>query len=375
MFYYLFFEKLKQFFSPFNVFQYITFRAAYATITALFLCLILGPAVIRKLRSMKVGQNIREEIQDTHNHKAGTPTMGGLLILVSVLISTVLWARLDNPLVSVIIFSVVWFGAIGFVDDYIKLKRGAAGVRGWYKLAAQAVGAFVVAYYVYAYASPPAVIVEGLDGLTRSPVPNTVLSFPFLKNIRPDLHWAFIPFAMLVIIGASNAVNLTDGLDGLAIGCVIFVAATYALLAYIASHIRACEYLDILHLPRSGELAVFCAALTGASLGFLWYNSHPAQVFMGDTGSLALGGAIGSVAVFTKNELLLVVVGGIFVAEVVSVIIQVTSFKIRGKRVFKMTPLHHHFEQIGWSESKIVIRFWIISAILLMATLSTLKLR
>ncbi|MFC1719166.1 phospho-N-acetylmuramoyl-pentapeptide-transferase [Candidatus Poribacteria bacterium] len=267
MFYYLFFEKLKQFFSPFNVFQYITFRAAYATITALFMCLILGPAVIRKLRSMKVGQNIREEIQDTHNHKAGTPTMGGLLILVSVLISTVLWARLDNPLVNVIIFSVVWFGAIGFMDDYIKLKRGAAGVRGWYKLAAQAVGAFVVAYYVYAYASPPAVVVEGLDGLTRSPVPNTVLSFPFLKNIRPDLHWVFIPFAMLVIMGASNAVNLTDGLDGLAIGCVIFVAATYALLAYIASHIRVCGYLDILHLPQSGELAVFCAALTGASLG------------------------------------------------------------------------------------------------------------
>ena len=375
MFYYLFFEKLREFFSPLNVFRYITFRAAYATITALLICLVLGPVVIRKLRSMKVGQSIREEIQDKHNHKAGTPTMGGLLILASLLISTVLWARLDNPLVSVIIFSVIWFGAIGFVDDYVKLRRGAAGVRGWYKLAAQAVGAFGVAYYVYAYASPPAVVVNGLEKLTREPVANTVLSFPFFKNVRPDLHWVFIPFAMLVIMGATNAVNLTDGLDGLAIGCVIFVAATYAILAYITSHIRACGYLDILHLPQSGELSVFCGALLGASLGFLWYNSHPAQVFMGDTGSLALGGAIGSVAVFTKNELLLVVVGGIFVVEVVSVVIQVTSFKTRGKRVFKMTPLHHHFEQIGWSESKIVIRFWIIAAILLMATLSTLKLR
>ena len=375
MFYYLFFEKLERFFSPFNVFRYITFRAAYATITALLICLVLGPAVIRSLRKMKVGQNIREEIRDKHNHKAGTPTMGGLLILVSLLLSTVLWARLDNPLVNVIIFSVIWFGAIGFMDDYFKLTRGAAGVRGWYKIAAQAVGAFAVAYYVYAYASPPAVVVQGLDELTREPVANTVLSFPFFKNIRPDLHWVFIPFATLVIVGASNAVNLTDGLDGLAIGCVIFVAATYAVLAYVTSHIRACGYLDILHLPQSGELSVFCAALVGASLGFLWYNSHPAQVSMGDTGSLALGGAIGSVAVFTKNELLLVVVGGIFVVEVVSVIIQVTSFKTRGKRVFRMTPLHHHFEQLGWSESKIVIRFWIIAAILLMATLSTLKLR
>ena len=375
MFYYLLFERLRQFFSPFNVFKYITFRAAYATITALLICLVLGPVVIRKLRSMKVGQKIREEIQDTHNHKAGTPTMGGLLIVASLLISTVLWARLDNPLVGVVLFSVIWFGAIGFVDDYMKLVRGAAGVRGWYKLVAEALGAFLIAYYVYKFASPPAMIVEGVEGIVRAPVTNTVLSFPFFKNIRPDLHWVFIPFAMLVIVGAANAVNLTDGLDGLAIGCVIFVAATYATLSYIVSHIRVCGYLDILHLPQSGELAVFCAALTGASLGFLWFNAHPAQVFMGDTGALAMGGALGSVAVFTKNELLLVLVGGIFVAEVVSVIIQVTSFKTRGKRVFKMTPLHHHFEQIGWPESRIVVRFWIVAAILLLATLSTLKLR
>jgi len=365
MFYYLFFDKLKQFFSPFNVFRYITFRAAYATITALLLCLILGPYVIRKLRSLKIGESIRWEIMDTHNHKAGTPTMGGLLILASLLLSTVLWARLDNPLVGVIIFSTIWFGGIGFVDDYLKITRKTSSMRVWQKLTAQAVGAFLVAYYMYAFAPP------STDGVT----PNTALCLPFFKNMRLDLHWVFIPFAMIVIMGSSNAVNLTDGLDGLAAGCVLFVAATYTALSYITSHYTVSNYLDIVHLPQTGELAVFCAALTGASLGFLWYNAHPAQVFMGDTGALALGGAIGAVAVLIKNEMLLVVVGGIFVVEVVSVIIQVSSFKTRGKRVFKKTPLHHHFLLTGWSESKVVVRFWIIAAILLLATLSTLKLR
>jgi len=365
MFYYILFEKLRHLFSPFNVFKYITFRAAYATITALLICLVLGPFVIKKLRKLKVGESIRWEIQDTHNHKAGTPTMGGILILASLLISTLLWARLDNPLVLIVAFSAIWFGAIGFVDDYLKLIKSPVGVRGWYKIAAQAIGAFFIAE-LSAMKSP-----ASTDGIT----PNTALCFPFLKNIRPDLHWLFIPFAMLVIVGSSNAVNLTDGLDGLAIGCVIFVAATYTILSYVTSHFTVSGYLDIVHLPHVGELSVFCASLIGASLGFLWYNCHPAQVFMGDTGSLALGGAIGAVAVFTKNEILLVVVGGIFVAEVVSVIMQVTSFKTRGKRIFKKTPLHHHFELMGWSESKIVIRFWIIAAILLLGTLSTLKLR
>ena len=364
MFYYLFFDKLRQFFSPLNVFKYITFRSAYAAITALLICLILGPFVIRKLRSLKVGENIRSEIMDTHNHKAGTPTMGGLLILASLLASTVLWARLDNPLVGIVVFTALWFGAIGFIDDYSKLAR-SGGIRSWYKLIAQAVGAFLVAYYMYAFAP------SSTDGVTA----NTALCFPFLKDIRPDLHWLFIPFAMIVIIGSSNAVNLTDGLDGLATGCVLFVAATYTILSYITSHFNFSSYLNIVHLPQSGELAVFCAALTGASLGFLWYNSHPAQVFMGDTGALALGGALGAVAIFTKNEILLVIVGGIFVAEVLSVIIQVVSFKTRGKRVFKRSPLHYHFLLMGWSESKVVIRFWIIAAILLLATLSTLKLR
>lgn len=364
MFYYLLFEKLRQIFSPFNVFKYITFRAAYATITSLVICLVLGPFVIKKLRSMKVSENIREEIQDTHNHKAGIPTMGGLLILVSLIISTLLWARLDNPLVIVILFTAVWFGGIGFMDDYRKLVRGD-GVRGWYKIIAQAIGAFVVAYYMYAYASP------STDGVTA----NTSLCFPFFKNVRPDLHWLFIPFAMLVIVGSSNAVNLTDGLDGLATGCVLFVAATYTVLSYVASHYNFSNYLNIVHLPQSGELSVFCAALTGASLGFLWYNTHPAQVFMGDTGALALGGVLGSVAILTKNEIILIIVGGVFVAEVLSVIIQVASFKTRGKRVFKRSPLHHHFVLSGWAESKIVVRFWIVSAILLLAALSTLKLR
>lgn len=365
MFYYLFFEKLTQFFSPFNVFKYITFRAAYAAITALLMCLVLGPFMIRKLRDLNVGQNIRWEIKDTHNHKAGTPTMGGLLILASLLLATVLWARLDNPFVIVVVFSAIWFGSIGFVDDYVKIVRGAAGIRAWQKLAAQAVGAFIVACYVYAFAP------LSTDGATS----NTAIWVPFFKNIHPDLHLLFVPFAMIVIMGASNAVNLTDGLDGLAIGCVVFVAAAYTVLSYITSHFVVSSYLGIVHLPQSGELAVFCAALTGASLGFLWYNTHPAQVFMGDTGSLALGGSLGTVAVLTKNEILLVIVGGIFVVEVVSVIIQVSSFKTRGKRVFKKTPLHHHFELVGWSETKIVVRFWIIAAILLLAALSTLKLR
>lgn len=365
MFYYLFFEKLTRYFSPFNVFKYITFRSAYAAITALLICFILGPFVIKKLRDLKVGQNIRWEIKDKHNHKAGTPTMGGLLILASLILSTLLWARLDNPLVGIVVLSAIWFGSVGFVDDYFKIIRSPIGMKAWQRLAIEALGAFLIAYYMYSFGEPPT------DGVTS----NTALCFPFLKNLRPDLHWLFIPFAMLVIVGSANAVNLTDGLDGLAIGCVMFVAAAYTALSYITSHFDFSNYLGVVHLPQSGELTVFCAALMGASLGFLWFNSHPAQIFMGDTGSLALGGALGTVAVFTKNELLLVLIGGIFVVEVVSVIMQVVSFKTRGKRIFKKTPIHHHFELLGWSESKIVIRFWIVAVILLLITLSTLKLR
>jgi phospho-N-acetylmuramoyl-pentapeptide-transferase len=365
MFYYLFFEKLIQFFSPFNVFKYITFRSIYAAVTALLICFILGPFVIEKLRVLKVGQTIRWEVQDTHNHKAGTPTMGGLLILAALLLSTLLWARLDNPLVWIAVLSAIWFGGIGFVDDYFKIIRSPGGVKAWQRLALETLGAFAIAFYMYHFAESPS------DGITTT----STLFFPFFKNIRPDLGWLFIPFAIMVIVGAANAVNLTDGLDGLAIGCTTFVAVAYTILSYVTSHAAISEYLGIVHLPQSGELAVFCAALTGAALGFLWYNCHPARVFMGDTGALALGGSLGTVAVFTKNELLLVIIGGIFVMEVVSVIIQVVSFKTRGKRVFKRTPIHHHFELSGWPESKIVVRFWIIAAILLLVALSTLKLR
>jgi len=362
--FYLLFEKFSKYFFPFNVFKYITFRAAYGAITALIVCLIIGPFVIKRLKKLKVGENIREEIQDTHNNKAGTPTMGGLMILISLLVSTILWARFDNPLVWVTAFSAIWFGGIGFIDDYMKLTR-KSGLKGWYRIIAEAVGAFLVAYYMYAFADP------STDGSTL----NSALCFPFFKNFRPDLHWLFVPFAMLVIVGSANAVNLTDGLDGLAIGCTLFVAAAYTVIAYITSHYEFSNYLRIVHLPMAGELSVLCAALTGASLGFLWYNSHPAQIFMGDTGALALGGVLGSVAVLTKNEIILFMVGGIFVAEVLSVIIQVVSFQTRGKRIFKRAPFHHHFRLMGWSESKVVIRFWIIGAILLLLTLSTLKLR
>jgi len=365
MFYYLFFEKLVEYFSPFNVFKYITFRAIYAAVTALLICFILGPYVIEKLRVLKFGQTIRWEVADTHNHKAGTPTMGGLLILATWLISTLLWARLDNSLVWIAIFAAIWFGAIGFVDDYFKIIRSPSGIRAWQRLALEVFGALLIALYMYYYAEAAS------DGLT----PNSTLFFPFFKNIRLDLGWVFIPFAIIVIVGSANAVNLTDGLDGLAIGCTIFVAVAYTAISYLTSHANISQYLGIVHLPQSGELTVFCAALTGASLGFLWYNCPPAKVFMGDTGALSLGGALGTVAVFTKNELLLVIIGGIFVAEVLSVIIQVTSFKTRGKRVFKRTPIHHHFELSGWAESKIVVRFWIIGAILLLIALSTLKLR
>jgi len=304
-------------------------------------------------------------VADTHNHKAGTPTMGGLLILATWLISTLLWARLDNSLVWIAIFAAIWFGAIGFVDDYFKIIRSPSGIRAWQRLALEVFGALLIALYMYYYAEAAS------DGLT----PNSTLFFPFFKNIRLDLGWVFIPFAIIVIVGSANAVNLTDGLDGLAIGCTIFVAVAYTAISYLTSHANISQYLGIVHLPQSGELTVFCAALTGASLGFLWYNCPPAKVFMGDTGALSLGGALGTVAVFTKNELLLVIIGGIFVAEVLSVIIQVTSFKTRGKRVFKRTPIHHHFELSGWAESKIVVRFWIIGAILLLIALSTLKLR
>ncbi len=354
MFYYLFYEKLIQYFSPFNVFKYITFRSIYAAVTALLICFILGPFVIKRLAILKFGQTIRWEVADTHNHKAGTPTMGGMLIIAAVLLSSALWARLDNPLVWVAFFATIWFGGVGFIDDYMKIIRSPIGMRAWHRIAIEAIGAFLIAFYMYRYGIPPT------DGTT----PITTLNFLFFKNLSPDLGWFFIPFAMIVIIGAANAVNLTDGLDGLATGCTTFVAVAYTAISYVTSHFEISRYLGIPHLPQTSELTVFCAALTGAGLGFLWYNCHPAQVFMGDTGALALGGVLGTIAVYTKNEMLLVILGGIFVFEVMSVIIQVISFKTRGKRVFKMSPIHHHFELSGWSEWRVVTTFWIAGLLL-----------
>ncbi|MCZ6680369.1 MAG: phospho-N-acetylmuramoyl-pentapeptide-transferase [Candidatus Poribacteria bacterium] len=367
MLYYLFFEQLTDIFSPFNVFRYITFRSIYATVTALLISLLFGPLVIRHLRRLRIGEQIREDGPEIHQSKAGTPTMGGLLIISSVLISTFLWARLDQPYIFVLVFSLAWFGGLGFLDDYAKItKQRSLGLRGWHKLLLQAIGAFVIAYYLYRWGPVPQ------DDLTSK----TSIIIPFFKHLRPELGIWFIPFTILVIVGTSNAVNLTDGMDGLAIGCTLFVATTFGILGYLTSHQRLASYLDIAHLPISGEATtVFCAALIGAGLGFLWYNCHPAQVFMGDTGSLALGGALGTVSILIKEEMLLLLVGGLFVAEALSVIIQVWSYKTRKKRVFKMSPLHYHFLLIGWKESKVVIRFWIVGLILMLMALSTLKLR
>ena len=367
MFYYLFFELLTDVFSPFNVFRYISFRSIYATVTALLIALVFGPLVIRHLRQLKIGQYIQEDGPKTHLIKAGTPTMGGVLIISSVLISTFLWARLDQPYIFLLALSLLWFGGIGFLDDYLKItKQQSLGLKGWHKIFLQAVGAFAIAYFLYQWGPVPK------DGLTEK----TSIIIPFFKQLRPDLGIFFIPFAAFVIVSASNAVNLTDGLDGLAIGCTLFVAVTFGVLGYLTSHQQLANYLDIAHLPASGEAAtIFCAALIGAGVGFLWYNCHPAQVFMGDTGSLALGAALGTISILIKEEILLVIVGGIFVAEALSVIIQVASYKTRRKRVFRMSPLHHHFEQLGWPEPKVVLRFWIIGLILMLVALSTLKLR
>ena len=366
MIYYLFFESLREYFPLFNVFRYISFRAIYATITALVISLVFGPFVIGKLQQLEIKQFIRDDGPETHQDKAGTPTMGGMLILASVLISVLLWARLNQPAIIVLILSVSWFGLLGFIDDYQKITRQQSfGLSVKQKILLQSLGALAISIYLYY-----------TDSLSSNGTSNTALIFPFFKNFRPDIGILFIPFASVVIVGASNAVNLTDGLDGLAIGCVIFVAATFGVLGYLTSHQRLADYLDIAHLPENGEAAtIFCSALIGSGLGFLWYNCHPAQIFMGDTGSLALGGVIGTIALLVKQEILLVIAGGIFVVEAMSVILQVGSFRIRGKRIFKMAPLHHHFEQVGWKETKVVNRFWIIALILMLIALSTLKIR
>jgi len=344
--------------SALNVVRYITFRTAAATLTALFLSFLLGPALIRWLGALRVGQPIREVGPD-HQAKAGTPTMGGLLILLALLVSVLLWSELTSGLVWIVTGVTVGYGLLGFVDDYRKVKqRKSDGISARAKLFWQFLIAFAVALAIYFDPS--------FDGQ---------LAVPFFKDFTPELGWLYVPLAAIVIVGASNCVNLTDGLDGLAIGPVMITAGTFGVLAYLAGNTVAAEYLQIKYVPGSGQLAIFCGALIGGGLGFLWFNTYPAQVFMGDVGSLALGGALGTIAVVIRQEILLAVVGGIFVVEGLSVAIQVASFKLTGKRVFLMAPIHHHFEKLGWVEQKIVVRFWIVSIILALVAISSLKLR
>ena len=377
MFYWLFYEKLFHYFSPFRVFSFSTFRTAGASLTALFLCVALGPWMIARLRDLHFGQHIREDGPRSHQKKAGTPTMGGALIIVSIVVPTLLWARLDNPYVWVALFGLVSFGAIGFYDDYTKIaKMRNLGLTARQKLALQILAALVVGAFLLALHARGAY--------------STAVNVPFLKQFKPDLlidpllrnRWTyplgfigFYAFLAFVLVGSSNAVNLTDGLDGLAIGLMIVASGAMTVLTYVTGHAEFAKYLDLSRLPGASELTVFCACMVGASLGFLWYNAHPAQVFMGDVGSLALGGAMGTVAVLIKQEVLLVFIGGVYVVEALSVILQVGSFKLRGKRIFKMAPIHHHFEAMGWPESKIIVRFWIAGLVMALFALTTLKLR
>lgn len=348
--------------SGFNVFKYITFRAAAAAITALMVSFVLGPEVIRRLRRLKIGQNVRNDGPQTHLGKQGTPTMGGILIIAAIVISTGLWSDLTNRYVWIVMFATLAFGGIGFWDDYLKVvKKQSTGLRVKQKFLLQTAAALGIGLFLYLNPNDPN---------------STRLSVPFVKALLIDLGLFYIPFSIIVIVGSSNAVNLTDGLDGLAIGLVGIAATANAVLVYIGGNKVIAEYLKILYIPGSGELAVFCGAMLGASLGFLWYNAHPAEVFMGDVGSLSLGAGLGTLAVVTKHELILVVVGGIFVTEAVSVMLQVAYYKLSGgRRIFRMAPLHHHFEQIGWPESKVIVRFWIIGIILALLSLSSLKLR
>ncbi len=374
---YLFYHVLQPYFHALNVFRYITVRTALASLTALLITLVLGPWVIRRLSDLQIGQFIREEGPKSHQSKAGTPTMGGVLIVGSTVIPTLLWGDLENDYVWLAVLTMVVFGLIGFIDDYSKvMKKKNLGLTGKHKFFLQIIASCGLAVTLLT--------------LTANGTYSTQLSVPFFKNFHPDLvihsllsthylwwlsYFPFLIFVALVLVGSSNAVNLTDGLDGLAIGCVVVAAGALTVLTYVTSFARFSEYLDIPHLPQVGELTIFCGALVGSSLGFLWYNAHPAEVFMGDVGSLALGGSIGMVAVAIKQEILLFFVGGVFVLEALSVILQVLSFRLTGKRIFRMSPLHHHFELGGWSESKTIVRFWIVALVFALFSLTTLKLR
>ena len=377
MLYYLLYHTLQKYFSPLNVFRYITVRTVYASLTAMFLALVFGPWLIRRLRELQIGQYIREEGPQEHKKKAGTPTMGGVLIVLSTAVPVLLWADLTNAFVLMALFALIGFSVIGFIDDYAKVaKKQNLGLTSKRKFLLQVLVSMMVGV--------------GLLELSTHSAYSTQLIVPFLKKFHPDLvihsllssaHlWplAFLPFLLfvtIVITGSSNAVNLTDGLDGLAIGCTVIAAGALTVLTYVSSNARWSTYLDIQYIPRVGELTVFCGALVGASLGFLWYNAHPAEVFMGDVGSLSLGGTLGVIAVIIKQEILLFFIGGVFVIEALSVILQVGSFKLRGKRIFRMAPIHHHFELLGWSESKVIVRFWILALVFALFALTTLKLR
>ncbi len=377
MLYWLLYSKLFHYFPPFRIFRYLTFRTAFASLTAMFTGLIIGPLVINRLREFQIGQYIREEGPKAHQKKAGTPTMGGVLIVISIVVPTLLWADLSNPYVWMAVVSTLAFAAIGFADDYTKVvhKRNL-GLTARAKLGLQILVSILIAV---------ALIAMQTRGMY-----STKLVVPFLKQFHPDLvidrlvHnpdlWPFafilfIGFVVLILVGSTNMVNLTDGLDGLAIGCTLIAAGALTVLTYVSGHATFSTYLELPRMPQVGEVTIFCGAMVGASIGFLWYNAHPAEVFMGDVGSLALGGAIGTVAVIIKQELLLPFIGGVFVIEALSVILQVGSYKLRKKRIFKMAPIHHHFELMGWSESKIIVRFWIASLVFALFALTTLKLR
>ncbi len=343
-----------------NIFRYITFRTIYGGLTAFVICFVLGPFVIRKLAAMQIGQVIQIDGPQTHLGKQGTPTMGGILILFSVFMATVIWGSLSNHYVAILLLTILLFGAIGFVDDYLmQVKKRNMGFTAKGKFSIQVVCGLVISLLIF-----------------FSPDFDTTLTIPFFKNFSPDLGIWYIPFACLVIVGTSNAVNLTDGLDGLAIGPYIVASVTYMFFAYVAGHTQFAQYLHVRHIMSAGELSVVCGILAGAGLGFLWFNAHPAQIFMGDSGSIPLGAILGTIAVVVKQEILLLIVGGLFVIEALSVIIQVSYFKIsKGKRIFRMAPLHHHFELKGWHESKVIVRFWIISITLALISLGTLKIR
>lgn len=365
MFYHIFYEGLYDpdtFFSVCRVFKYITFRATYAAITALLISLLLAPWVIRKLKEKQINQVIRKDYLQNHIHKSETPTMGGIIILIALLISSLLWLRFDVRFTWIIIGMTLGLGLIGFIDDYLKLVRQRPeGLVAKYKFTGQVILASTLAIYLYCNPVHPEY--------------GNYLSIPFYKGPPVNIGWFYILLVILVIVGTSNAVNLTDGLDGLAIGAVIFAAIAFAGVAYFAGHFEFAHYLKIIYVSGAGEIAIYLSALIGAAMGFLWYNTYPAEVFMGDTGSLAVGGVLGTAAVLVKHELLLLIIGGLFVIEALSVILQVGAVKLTKRRIFNMAPLHHHFEMKGWSEPKIIVRFWIIAGIFTLLSLSTLKLR